>query len=117
MELICNTYFDWTRQLRITDRLMTRMIHLTIIILSMTVYWHALSTYLTGTYKSPQNISPSSLGAWIQYFTCLSRLNTRLPVAFKYLEDNFLFSSAEVQSKEIIIIQAVIRTEWKVFKR
>jgi hypothetical protein len=36
-----------------------------------------------------------------------------LAVAFKCLEDDFLSSSAEVQTKKISNIQVVIRTKWK----
>jgi hypothetical protein len=47
----------------------------------------------------------------------MSESNTRLAVAFKRLEDDFLSSSAEVQAKKISNIQVAIRTKWKECRR
>jgi hypothetical protein len=50
--------------------------------------------------------------ACIYLFTRTSKSNTRLAVAFKSLEDDFLSSLAEVQAKKISNIKVAIRTKW-----
>jgi hypothetical protein len=92
---------------------MIRMINPAFVILAATALWHALSAYKTGTYIPPRDFSPTSPAACMYHFNCTSESNTRLAVAFKRLEDDFLSSSAEVQAKKISNIQVAIRTKWK----
>jgi hypothetical protein len=47
----------------------------------------------------------------------MNKFNTRLEVAFKRREDDFLSSSAEVQAKKISNIHMAICTKWKWFRR
>ena len=57
-------------------------------------------TYLLWTsHLSPLDISPTFLAACLYYFTCTSKSNIYLAVAFYPLDENFLSSLLEVQVK------------------